>query len=769
MMIVVRPRMTSRRPARIRASVVASTDAVASSRTRMRGSIRSARAIAMRCRCPPDSVIPRSPITVSYPCGQVFDDEVMGLRRARRRLDRLVRSVRQAEGDVVAHRRREEKRILGDDPDLAAQRPTLNVSDVGTVHEHTAARDLVEARNERGQGGLAGASSADQRESAAGRDLEIDVFEDETAGLVAEVDILEANVPGPRRERPRPGTVGDLLRLVENLEDALARRGRPLRLTDPHSEHAERHHEHGEQQEEGEEVARGHRSVDHHSPGHEKNGSLGDEWEKAEQRHVERALTVCRERVLEDRVGRARELLSPTLLLRERLDHVHPDDALLRHRRDICELRLHIAKHRMRDAAVALSDEDDRRRDRERDESELPAVDEEHSRDDDDGHHVLREEDEPVSEEEAHRLQVDRRPGHELPRLASVVEAEREAQEVRVELVTHVVLDREGLPSGKQSPPEHQRAAHEPERHDRTDPPHENSGVLVSVELVDHEPDQDRNEDPCDLRSDREHRRDGERGAVRAEEREQAYEGPPRGLRSRRRVLLSRHVLVGYGSCWRQCRTFPRGEMRARSRRSDTRSRAARSSSTSIRTRITIARSSPLPERRRTLVESLLAGIARALELVDLRVHDGVHPRVGAVDVVPLVHLVPSESRWPRKPRSPSPTASAPSSSSRCSCTERSATASGRRSSAPEASSSSSGACEARELRVDAGPSRLDPRVGAVLVGARPPLVAYNLDLRTDDVGVARAIAASIRESGGGMPGVQAIGLELKRAAVASR
>ena len=53
----------------MRASVVASTDAVASSRIRMRGSTASARAIATRCRCPPESVMPRSPITVSYPFG----------------------------------------------------------------------------------------------------------------------------------------------------------------------------------------------------------------------------------------------------------------------------------------------------------------------------------------------------------------------------------------------------------------------------------------------------------------------------------------------------------------------------------------------------------------------------------------------------------------------------------------------------------------------------------------------------------------------------
>jgi glutamate formiminotransferase len=70
---------------------------------------------------------------------------------------------------------------------------------------------------------------------------------------------------------------------------------------------------------------------------------------------------------------------------------------------------------------------------------------------------------------------------------------------------------------------------------------------------------------------------------------------------------------------------------------------------------------------------------------------------------------------------------------------------------------------EAGELRPDAGPGSVEPRSGAVLVGARPSLVAYNVDLGTTDVGVARAIASTIRESGGGMPGVQAIGLALPR------
>lgn len=163
------------------------------------------------------------------------------------------------------------------------------------------------------------------------------------------------------------------------------------------------------------------------------------------------------------------------------------------------------------------------------------------------------------------------------------------------------------------------------------------------------------------------------------------------------------------------------------------------------------------------LVDSLLAGIARALELVDLRMHDGVHPRVGAVDVVPLVHLVPSDVE--RAEDAARAIAERVGAELEVPVFLYGTVGSGRR----PAFFRSGGLAElerrvaAGELRVDAGPSRLDPRSGAILVGSRPPLVAYNVVLGAADAGVARAIAASIRESGGGMPGVQAIGLELPR------
>jgi glutamate formiminotransferase len=163
------------------------------------------------------------------------------------------------------------------------------------------------------------------------------------------------------------------------------------------------------------------------------------------------------------------------------------------------------------------------------------------------------------------------------------------------------------------------------------------------------------------------------------------------------------------------------------------------------------------------LVESLLAGIARALELVDLRMHDGVHPRVGAVDVVPLVPIVPQALEAAKS----AALAVAGRIGTELALTvflygevgEGRRPAFFRRGGLDELRRR----LEAGELEPDAGPRELDPRSGAVLVGAREPLVAYNVDLATDDVGVARAIAAAVREAGGGMPGIQAIGLHLPR------
>jgi glutamate formiminotransferase len=65
------------------------------------------------------------------------------------------------------------------------------------------------------------------------------------------------------------------------------------------------------------------------------------------------------------------------------------------------------------------------------------------------------------------------------------------------------------------------------------------------------------------------------------------------------------------------------------------------------------------------------------------------------------------------------------------------------------------------ELTPDFGPDRPHAKAGACLVTARAPMAAFNLELETGDAAVAERIAAEVRESGGGLPGVRAIGLLL--------
>jgi glutamate formiminotransferase len=165
------------------------------------------------------------------------------------------------------------------------------------------------------------------------------------------------------------------------------------------------------------------------------------------------------------------------------------------------------------------------------------------------------------------------------------------------------------------------------------------------------------------------------------------------------------------------------------------------------------------------LVDALLAGIALAVERIDLRRHEGVHPRVGVADVVPVVPLVPEG--MPRAVSIARVLASRLGAELGLPVFHYGEIGDGRR----PAFFRRGGLdelqrrVEAGELEPDAGPETIDPRSGVALVGARKPLVAYNVVLATDDVEVAREVARAIRGSSGGMPGVQAIGLLLPQSA----
>jgi len=165
-----------------------------------------------------------------------------------------------------------------------------------------------------------------------------------------------------------------------------------------------------------------------------------------------------------------------------------------------------------------------------------------------------------------------------------------------------------------------------------------------------------------------------------------------------------------------------------------------------------------------SLVEALVAGIACARDCIDLRSHGGAHPRIGAADVVPIVPIVPSDM-------------------------ERARTAAlelgGRigeelglpvflygelapdrgpafyRRGGPEELQQR---IDAGEIEPDFGPRKLHPAAGGVILGARRPLIAFNVNLVDANLDAAKAIARVIRERDGGFPGVRALGLDLPEA-----
>jgi glutamate formiminotransferase len=165
------------------------------------------------------------------------------------------------------------------------------------------------------------------------------------------------------------------------------------------------------------------------------------------------------------------------------------------------------------------------------------------------------------------------------------------------------------------------------------------------------------------------------------------------------------------------------------------------------------------------LVDALAAAVAVAVERIDLRRHDGVHPRVGAVDVVPFVRFTPGDT---------APERAARALGERVGALDVPVLGYGEIGDGRRPAFYRAGGTEVLARRLAAGeveplygPTRLHPSAGALLLGVRPPLVAFNVNLATDRVEIARAIAAAVRERDGGLPGVQAIGLLLERARVA--
>lgn len=168
------------------------------------------------------------------------------------------------------------------------------------------------------------------------------------------------------------------------------------------------------------------------------------------------------------------------------------------------------------------------------------------------------------------------------------------------------------------------------------------------------------------------------------------------------------------------------------------------------------------------LTTALARGAAEAIRSIDMTAHEGVHPAIGALDVCPIVWLAPEDRDSAR--------ATAIGVAAEIGDLGVPVFLYGELAAGPEGSERAyfrNGGLaelwvrmEAGELRPDRGSELPHRTAGATLVTARPPLGAFNVELDSGDLDVARAVAAGLRESGDGLPGVRAIGLSLSNGRV---
>jgi glutamate formiminotransferase len=163
--------------------------------------------------------------------------------------------------------------------------------------------------------------------------------------------------------------------------------------------------------------------------------------------------------------------------------------------------------------------------------------------------------------------------------------------------------------------------------------------------------------------------------------------------------------------------------------------------------------------------DAAFAAATEAVRRIDLTRHSGQHPRLGAVDVVPFIPLDDTPMEVCIRTAREFGARAASELGLPVFFYEEAATRPERR----NLSLVRGAGFEAlrhipltSERAPDLGPSRVHPTAGAVAVGARGPLLAFNINLRTDDVEIARAIARAIRERDGGLRGIRALGVRLE-------
>src|SRR5262245_20903814 len=165
-------------------------------------------------------------------------------------------------------------------------------------------------------------------------------------------------------------------------------------------------------------------------------------------------------------------------------------------------------------------------------------------------------------------------------------------------------------------------------------------------------------------------------------------------------------------------------------------------------------------------VEAAVRAVGRAAELIDLTKHQGEHPRMGATDVIPFVPISKVTMDDCVKLAREAGRRIAEQYKIPVYLYEAAATRPDRVNLADIRKGEFEGLRGEIETnpnrKPDFGDAKIHPTAGGTVVGARPALIAYNVNLATSDVSVAKKIAKVIRFAGGGLRYVKALGFELK-------
>ena len=355
-----------------------------------------------------------------------------------------------SEADVLGDRGREQKRVLGDDADVAAQVGQAHVAHVVAVDQHAAGGGVVEARHQVGERRLAAAGVAHQRDRAAGRHLEIDVFEHGPVDI-RKRDALEAHLAGHAGQGRRVGALDHLDGCVQDLVDAGPRGDGALRQAGQPADHLGRVDQQHEVAVERHEAPQAEAAVDDLATAYVEQHDDRQVGQKADQRYVDSPDAGGADLGLEDPRAAVGELGELVVLAGEDAHDARAGHVLFSGRGDVGDLLLHVAQDGLQAAAEADGGEQQQRQERQAEQGELPVQHEHQHRDGDHREEVGGEEDQAVAQEHAHVLDVGHGARHELAGGPAVEVAERLAQQVGPHPVAQVVLDGEADLAGRQA------------------------------------------------------------------------------------------------------------------------------------------------------------------------------------------------------------------------------------------------------------------------------------------------------------------------------